>query len=463
MYDAVVDVPRLLKFYGDDEPLPHPALVEARDALSAPLRRRARRAVPHRGLCLYRDGHDSVAWHGDRIGRSTRPRHHGRHPLGGSPRDLMLRPRGGGSSIRVPAGHGDLVVMGGSCQRTWDHCVPKTARPVGPRISVQFRAGRRALSRVRARPSRGRPERPPTGPPRPRPPRGCPAGLPPHAARRPRAGHRAARLPRRACRPRGRRAPGRPPTTRRPPATSPARGRRCGPPRTGRAGAVPRGPAPTVGHRRRHREVGRGHEDVDVPEQVLEARLPRPPVGDHGDAAPACHRGHRERHGEVVAVDEDRGHAVEEPLEGRVARHSPRGSALGVARHHRPLPRRLGDEHRGHRTAKPSPAVSTSSTPCAAASRRTTSARAEPPTAVTSAAGIPSRVAVTAALSAGPPASTRVPRATTFSFAPGTRSTACTTSTVASPHARTRRTPTASGDDVGVALGPVDRRHDRAQ
>ena len=36
-------------------------------------------------------------------------------------------------------GHGDLVVMGGSCQRTWEHAIPKTARPVGPRISVQFR------------------------------------------------------------------------------------------------------------------------------------------------------------------------------------------------------------------------------------------------------------------------------------------------------------------------------------
>ena len=36
-------------------------------------------------------------------------------------------------------GHGDLVVMGGSCQRTWEHAVPKVARPAGPRISVQFR------------------------------------------------------------------------------------------------------------------------------------------------------------------------------------------------------------------------------------------------------------------------------------------------------------------------------------
>jgi alkylated DNA repair dioxygenase AlkB len=29
--------------------------------------------------------------------------------------------------------------MGGSCQRTWEHAIPKTARAAGPRISVQFR------------------------------------------------------------------------------------------------------------------------------------------------------------------------------------------------------------------------------------------------------------------------------------------------------------------------------------
>ena len=57
----------------------------------------------------------------------------------GSPRSLLLRPRGGGESIRFPLGHGDLIVMGGSCQRTWEHAIPKTARPVGPRVSVQFR------------------------------------------------------------------------------------------------------------------------------------------------------------------------------------------------------------------------------------------------------------------------------------------------------------------------------------
>ena len=91
------------------------------------------------GANLYRDGRDSVAWHGDTIGR-------GRHEDTlvaivslGHPRALLLRPRGGGASHRFVLGHGDLLVMGGSCQRTWEHAVPKTTRAVGPRVSIQFR------------------------------------------------------------------------------------------------------------------------------------------------------------------------------------------------------------------------------------------------------------------------------------------------------------------------------------
>jgi alkylated DNA repair dioxygenase AlkB len=57
----------------------------------------------------------------------------------GDPRALLLRPRGGGQTLRHDLGHGDLIVMGGSCQRTWEHAVPKSARASGPRISVQFR------------------------------------------------------------------------------------------------------------------------------------------------------------------------------------------------------------------------------------------------------------------------------------------------------------------------------------
>jgi alkylated DNA repair dioxygenase AlkB len=139
MYDRVVDVPRLLCFYGEDEPLPHPVLTAARQALSAYYGPELGEPFRTAGLCLYRDGRDSVAWHGDTTGRGSREDTMVAILSLGAPRALALRPRGGGPSQRYEVGHGDLLVMGGSCQRTWEHAVPKTAQAVGPRISVQFR------------------------------------------------------------------------------------------------------------------------------------------------------------------------------------------------------------------------------------------------------------------------------------------------------------------------------------
>lgn len=139
MYERVVDVPRLLKFYEEGEPLPHPCLAEARKTLSDRYAGELGEPFVSAGMCLYRDGRDSVAWHGDRVGRSKDQDTMVAILSVGSPRSLMLRPRGGGSSIGFSLGHGDLVVMGGSCQRTWDHAIPKTSKPVGPRISIQFR------------------------------------------------------------------------------------------------------------------------------------------------------------------------------------------------------------------------------------------------------------------------------------------------------------------------------------
>ncbi|MFJ9245595.1 alpha-ketoglutarate-dependent dioxygenase AlkB [Streptomyces sp. NPDC101776] len=139
MYDQVVAVPRLLAYYGADDALPHPVLAEARDALSAYYARELGEPFSTSGLCYYRDGRDSVAWHGDRIGRGAREDTMVAILSVGAPRDLLLRPLRGGESLRRPLGHGDLIVMGGSCQRTWEHSVPKTTRAAGPRISVQFR------------------------------------------------------------------------------------------------------------------------------------------------------------------------------------------------------------------------------------------------------------------------------------------------------------------------------------
>ena len=139
MYEREVAVPRLLRWYGGDATLPHPLLAEARDDLNRHYGPELGEPFVSAGMCLYRDGRDSVAWHGDRIGRGRSSDTMVAIVSFGSPRPLMLRPVGGGAGLKFPLGHGDLVVMGGSCQRTWEHCIPKTAKPVGPRVSVQFR------------------------------------------------------------------------------------------------------------------------------------------------------------------------------------------------------------------------------------------------------------------------------------------------------------------------------------
>ena len=143
MYQRIVAVPRLLSFYDEGAPLPHPVLTQAREQLSAHYADELGEPFRTAGLCLYRDGRDSVAWHGDRIGRSRTEDTMVAILSVGAPRHLLLRPRPGSTGstgvLRHNLGHGDLIVMGGSCQRTWEHAVPKTSKPVGPRISIQFR------------------------------------------------------------------------------------------------------------------------------------------------------------------------------------------------------------------------------------------------------------------------------------------------------------------------------------
>ena len=141
MYDRVVDVPRLQAFYGEGSALPHPALDGSLAALVDHYGEVSGGPFRTAGLCLYRDGNDSVAWHGDTIGRGATEDTMVAVLSIGATRRLLLRPRTGGPSLAFDVAGGDLLVMGGSCQRTWEHAVPKTRRSVGPRVSVQFRPG----------------------------------------------------------------------------------------------------------------------------------------------------------------------------------------------------------------------------------------------------------------------------------------------------------------------------------
>ena len=104
MYDRVVDVPRLVHTYGEGEPLPHPLLAEARAALSAHYRPELGEPFLTAGCCFYRDGRDSVAWHGDTIGRGRLQDTMVAIVSFGDPRRLALRPRGGGESLSFEMG-----------------------------------------------------------------------------------------------------------------------------------------------------------------------------------------------------------------------------------------------------------------------------------------------------------------------------------------------------------------------
>jgi alkylated DNA repair dioxygenase AlkB len=132
MYERVVDVPRLVASLPDDGP-GHPILGQASAALSE----RYGLDLSAISLAYYRDGRDSVAWHGDRLGRLVDDTVVAILSVG-SPRRFLLRPASGGPSRGYDVGWGDLLVMGGSCQRTWQHAVPKVTS-AAPRISVQFR------------------------------------------------------------------------------------------------------------------------------------------------------------------------------------------------------------------------------------------------------------------------------------------------------------------------------------
>lgn len=137
MYDQVLDEPRLTAWWRAEQggPEPLPLLGDMRRVLAE----RYDEPFDSIGFNLYRDGDDSVAWHGDRH------RHVVTNPViaivsVGAPRPFRLRPRGGGHSLSWSLGNGDLFVMGGACQHTWEHTVPKVRVTTGPRLSITFRS-----------------------------------------------------------------------------------------------------------------------------------------------------------------------------------------------------------------------------------------------------------------------------------------------------------------------------------
>jgi alkylated DNA repair dioxygenase AlkB len=140
MYGQKVGTPRVSSWWGPGSPPPPvPDLLPLLEQIRSLLGARYDRAFTSIGFNLYRHGADSVAWHGDRVARD-----HSDATIAiisvGARRPFRLRPKGGGRALRFELGAGDLLVMGGTCQSTWDHSVPKVAR-AAPRISVTYRHG----------------------------------------------------------------------------------------------------------------------------------------------------------------------------------------------------------------------------------------------------------------------------------------------------------------------------------
>ena len=142
-------IPRLHSWHGDaqaryrwsgltQEPRPWtPSLAEVGDRLAGILPGRFNSVLAN----LYRDGRDHMGWHAD-----DEPEL-GPEPVIasislGAQRDFLLRPRRPDAAAGkrcIALTHGSLLLMSGSTQRYWQHCLPKRLRVVEPRINLTFR------------------------------------------------------------------------------------------------------------------------------------------------------------------------------------------------------------------------------------------------------------------------------------------------------------------------------------
>lgn len=136
MFTKRVEEPRLTAEYRQLREAPVPMLIAIGSALS----KRYDAVYDSAWLNLYRNHDDSTGWHAD---RPADKREQAIVPVLslGETRRFLIRRKAGGSSTSFTAVGGDLIVMGGRCQKDWVHCVPKESRAAGMRISVNFGSG----------------------------------------------------------------------------------------------------------------------------------------------------------------------------------------------------------------------------------------------------------------------------------------------------------------------------------
>ena len=137
MYDREVEVPRLLGSYRLDAPPPSmpAAILQAHQAVVDRL------DVPFNavGLNRYRDGRDSVAPHNDHLSEIRKGFPIALVSLGATRRMTVREKEAPRRATHVDLEAGSLFVMDYTTQLHYTHAVPKTADPVGERISLAFR------------------------------------------------------------------------------------------------------------------------------------------------------------------------------------------------------------------------------------------------------------------------------------------------------------------------------------
>jgi len=147
MYGKVLQTPRLTAWYGDKgssytfsgtrfDPLPWtPELAQLRQEIAGFT------GMPFNSVLLnyYRDGNDSVAWHSDDEPELGDQPHIASLSLGQARRFDFRHRQDHRRKHSLQLTNGSLLLMKGDLQHSWEHRIPKSARPMAPRINLTFR------------------------------------------------------------------------------------------------------------------------------------------------------------------------------------------------------------------------------------------------------------------------------------------------------------------------------------
>lgn len=138
MYERLVEVPRRMASYRLDRDALPPLLADAAERVGGTLAT----AFNSVGLNLYRDGHDSVAPHNDKVHDLMPGQPIAVLSLGATRRMTIRAKREPRECWHMQLEAGSLVVMSHASQFHYDHGIPKSPGVLDPRISLAFRVRR---------------------------------------------------------------------------------------------------------------------------------------------------------------------------------------------------------------------------------------------------------------------------------------------------------------------------------